>query len=63
MKVTVEEAAKRMKCSTTNVYQQLKFHGIQTETEIKEVEYLTTRRVKRKVFELEDLIRKREALT
>lgn len=59
MKVTIDEAAKILECSRANVYQQLKKFGITTETETRDVEYTTSRKLKKQVFELDDLQAKR----
>lgn len=55
MKVTVKEAAKILKRTEANVYQLLKKHNIETKLVDAEVEYHYKRRVKRFMFELEDL--------
>lgn len=58
MKVTVEEAARILKCSKANVYQQIKKHKIKTTKEMKDAKYMATRKVNTLVFELNDLINK-----
>ncbi len=55
MKVTIDEAAKILKCSKANVYQQIKAHRIKTELEDRVAEYTATRKIKKLVFELDDL--------
>jgi len=61
MKVTIDEAAAKLRCSRANVYQQLKKFEIATETELRDVEYTATRKLKKLVFELGDLQAKRGA--
>ena len=55
MKVTIDEAARILKCSKANVYQLIKKHQIKTKTEDREAEYTATRKMQKLVFELEDL--------
>lgn len=56
MKVTVEEAARMLKCSKANVYQLIKKHGIKTETEMRDAKYMARRKMQTLVFELSDLL-------
>lgn len=58
MKVTVDEAAKILKCSKANIYQQIKKHNIKTEMVMKEIRYIGARKTRKLVFELDDLTNK-----
>ena len=55
MMVTVDEAAKILKCSKANIYQRLKADNVKTERATKEVSFMSKRRTSTMIFDLDDL--------
>ncbi len=58
MMVTVDEAAKILKCSKANIYQRLKASNVKTERVNKVVSFISKRRMSTMMFELDDLRKK-----
>ncbi len=58
MMVTVEEAAKILKCSKANIYQRLKAGKVKTERVNKEVSFISKRWTSTMMFELDDLAKR-----
>lgn len=56
--VTVEEAAKILKCSKANIYQRLKAGKVKTKRATKEMSFMSTRRTSTMIFDLDDLLKK-----
>ena len=55
MMVTVDEAAKILKCSKANIYQRLKAGNVKIERATKEVSFMSKRRTSTMIFDLDDL--------
>ncbi len=55
--ITIEEAAKRLNCTRSNIYQLIKTHNIETITRTVLREHKTTRRLKVQHIDFDELNR------